>query len=162
MTDRSSTRTGATAAEVDETLQLRPISLATFKAHLPRRRTVFQVISISVVVVLVADRDPGALRLQTVRRKVRDPAPFAADADLHRLHSAPRRRRSRPRRSRRKTQPPRIPPGLRAHRRPATTFPASSQIDVYTRPFTHPTGAVSIAAGARRASKAAASPRWSR
>src|SRR4051812_8761811 len=46
-------RIAAMPGEVDETLQLRRIRLATFKARIPRRGTVFKVISISFVVVLV-------------------------------------------------------------------------------------------------------------
>ena len=136
--------------EVDETLQLRRISLATFNARLPRRRTVFQVISISVVVVLVADRDPGALRLQTVGRQVRDPPPLAADAHLHRLHSAPRRRRSRPRRSRRKSSIASATGRSNALAQAGDYVPGTAQIDIYTRAVHASDRRVSVAAGAHR------------
>ena len=55
---------------MDETLQLRRIRLATFNARLPRRRTVFQVLSISVhEAVCFVSRTPS-LR-DEYRRKVR-------------------------------------------------------------------------------------------
>ena len=130
-------------AEVDGTLQSWRALARPLSTHVvPRRRTVFQVISISVVVVLVADRASSALyvykqsvgkfeirRLSLPTRIFADYTPLRRGVVLGPDDLA------------RKTQSPRLPPGHRARRRPATTFPAGRRRSiVYTRPFTHPTG----------------------
>jgi penicillin-binding protein 1B len=124
---------------VDETLQLRRISLATFRARLPRRRTVFQVISISVVVVLaliailalyVYKQSVGKFeirRLSLPTRIFTDFTPLRSGVVLGPDDLAEKLNRL----------------GYRQVSALAQTgdyVPGSSQTDIYTRPFKHPTG----------------------
>jgi len=124
---------------VDGTLQLRRIRLATFNARLPRRRTVFQVISISVVVVLVLiailalyvyKQSVGKFeirRLSLPTRIFTDFTPLhggvvlGPDDLVEKLNRLGYRQ-------------------VNALAQAGDYVPGSAQIDVYTRPFTHPTG----------------------
>jgi len=124
---------------VDETLQLRRINLATFKARLPRRRTVFKVISISVVVVIALI---AALALYVYKQSVgkfeirRLSLPTRIFTDFTPLHGGV------------VLGPDDLAEKLnRLGYRQASALsqagdyvPGSSQIDIYTRSFTHPTG----------------------
>jgi penicillin-binding protein 1B len=124
---------------VDETLQLQRISLATFKACLPRRRTVFQVISISVVVVIVLiaalalyvyKQSIGKFeirRLSLPTRIFTDFTPLRGGVVLGPDDLAEKLNRLGYRQ-------------VSALSQAGDYVPGSSQIDVYTRPFTHPTG----------------------
>src|SRR4051794_21948196 len=113
--------------------------MATFKARLPRRRTVFQVISISVVVVLVLI---AILALYVYKQSVgkfeirRLSLPTRIFTDFTPLHTgvvlgpddlAEKLNRLGYRQS-------------SALAQAGDYVPGSSQIDVYTRSFTHPTG----------------------
>jgi len=124
---------------VDETLQLRRIKLATFKARLPRRRTVFKVISISVVVVIALI---AALALYVYKQSVgkfeirRLSLPTRIFTDFTPLHGgvvlgpddlAEKLNRLGYRQ-------------VSALSQAGDYVPGSSQIDIYTRTFTHPTG----------------------
>jgi penicillin-binding protein 1B len=125
--------------EVDETLQLRRIKLATFKARLPRRRTIFQVISISVVVVLVLiailalyvyKQSVGKFeirRLSLPTRIFTDFTPLRSGVVLGPDDLAEKLNRLGYRQT-------------SALAQAGDYVPGSSQIDIYTRPFTHPTG----------------------
>jgi penicillin-binding protein 1B len=124
---------------VDETLQLRRISLATFRARLPRRRTVFQVISISVVVVLVLiailalyvyKQSVGKFeirRLSLPTRIFTDFTPLRGGVVLGPDDLAEKLNRLGYRQTSALSQA-------------GDYVPGSSQIDLYTRPFKHPTG----------------------
>lgn len=124
---------------MDATLQLRPINLATFKARLPRRRTVFKVISISVVVVIaliaalalyVYKQSVGKFeirRLSLPTRIFTDFTPLRGGVVLGPDDLAEKLNR------------------LGYRQAPALSHagdyvPGTSQIDVYTRSFTHPSG----------------------
>lgn len=124
---------------MDETLQLRRISLATFRARLPRRRTVFQVISISVVVVLVLiailalyvyKQSVGKFeirRLSLPTRIFTDFTPLRGGVVLGPDDLAEKLNRLGYRQTSALSQA-------------GDYVPGSSQIDLYTRPFKHPTG----------------------
>jgi penicillin-binding protein 1B len=124
---------------VDETLQSRRISLATFRARLPRRRIVFQVISISVVVVLVLiailalyvyKQSVGKFeirRLSLPTRIFTDFTPLRSGVVLGPDDLAEKLNRLGYRQ-------------MTALSQAGDYVPGSSQIDIYTRPFTHPTG----------------------
>ncbi len=126
-------------AEVDETLQLRRISLPTFNARFPRRRTVFQVISISVVVVLVLiailalyvyKQSVGKFeirRLSLPTRIFTDFTPLRGGVVLGPDDLAEKLNRLGYRQ-------------VSALSQAGDYVPGSSQIDLYTRTFTHPTG----------------------
>lgn len=124
---------------MDETLQLRPISLATFKAHFPRRRTIFKVISISVAVVLVLTVALAAYvykqsvgkfeirRLSLPTRIFTDFTPLRSGVVLGPDDLAEKLNRLGYRQ-------------VSALSQAGDYVPGSAQIDIYTRPFTHPTG----------------------
>jgi penicillin-binding protein 1B len=124
---------------VDGTLQLRRIRLATFNARLPRRRTVFQVISISVVVVLVLiailalyvyKQSVGKFeirRLSLPTRIFTDFTPLRGGVVLGPDDLVEKLNRLGYRQ-------------VDALAQAGDYVPGSAQIDVFTRPFTHPTG----------------------
>jgi penicillin-binding protein 1B len=128
-----------TPAEVDETLQLRRISLATFRERLPSRRTVFKVISISVVVVIaliailalyVYKQSVGKFeirRLSLPTRIFTDFTPLRGGVVLGPDDLAEKLNRLGYRQ-------------VSALSQAGDYVPGSSQIDLYTRPFAHPTG----------------------
>src|SRR3954471_9461741 len=113
--------------------------MATFKARLPRRRTGFQVISISVVVVLVLiailalyvyNQSVGKFEIRRLSLPTRIFTDFTAlhtgvvlgpDDLAEKLNRLGYRQTS-------------------ALSQAGDYVPGSSQIDIYTRPFTHPTG----------------------
>jgi penicillin-binding protein 1B len=113
--------------------------LATFKARLPRRRTVFQVISISVVVVLVLiallalyvyKQSVGKFeirRLSLPTRIFTDFTPLRAGVVLGPDDLVEKLNRLGYRQA-----------AALAHA--GDYVPGSAQIDVFTRPFTHPAG----------------------
>ncbi|HEV7426436.1 MAG TPA: PBP1A family penicillin-binding protein [Thermoanaerobaculia bacterium] len=113
--------------------------MATFKARLPRRRTVFQVISISVVVVLVLiailalyvyKQSVGKFeirRLSLPTRIFTDFTPLRTGIVLGPDDLAEKLNRLGYRQ---------VPAIAQA----GDYVPGSAQIDIYTRPFTHPTG----------------------
>jgi len=124
---------------VDETLQLPRISLATFNARFPRRRTIFKVISISVVVVLVLiailalyvyKQSVGKFeirRLSLPTRIFTDFTPLRGGVVLGPDDLAEKLNRLGYRQ-------------VTAISQAGDYVPGSAQIDLYTRPFTHPTG----------------------
>jgi penicillin-binding protein 1B len=113
--------------------------MATFNARLPRRRTVFQVISISVVVVLVLTAALALYvyktsvgkfeirRLSLPTRIFTDFTPLRGGAVLSPDDLAEKLNRLGYRQ-------------VSAVSQAGDYVPGSAQIDIYTRPFTHPTG----------------------
>src|SRR5438067_2235382 len=113
--------------------------MATFNARLPRRRTVFQVISISVVVVLVLiailalyvyKQSVGKFeirRLSLPTRIFTDFTPLARGVVLGPDDLTEKLNRLGYRQ-------------VSALAQAGDYVPGSSQIDIYTRPFTHPNG----------------------
>ena len=120
-------------------MQLRRISLATFRERLPRRRTVFKVISISVVagIALIAilslyvyKQSVGKFeirRLSLPTRIFTDFTPLRGGVVLGPDDLAEKLNRLGYRQ-------------VSALAQAGDYVPGSSQTDIYTRPFTHPTG----------------------